>query len=71
MVLFFFQKDDITIRFWYLHLGQMSWTEFAKFCLFVYLLLEIGFVFIFKDVHPFKKKAFHENPEVNLCLDQI
>ena len=30
-----FQKDDITIRFWYLHLRQMSWSEFAKFCLFV------------------------------------
>ena len=30
-----FQKFDITIRFWYLHLRQMSWSEFAKFCLFV------------------------------------
>ena len=30
-----FQKFDITICFWYLHLRQMSWSEFAKFCLFV------------------------------------
>ena len=28
---FSFQKDDITICFWLLHLHQMSWTEFIYF----------------------------------------
>ena len=44
-----FQKDHITICFWFLHLHQMSWTEFCCFVVYLLVYLKKGGRFKFEN----------------------